>query len=138
MNAEQIGNTYSKLDYDGLNNPKSTKKFIFCVVFIGCITFSIYIIYNQIQFDNESKSDPNYKPKTILYFISISVISLIFSFLIAYVWSLISEAVATVNYTNAYNICKMYNFKENTQEFNQCLLNEQRFQQLRYSKKIEI
>ena len=29
MNSEQIGNTYSKLDYDGLNNPKSTKNLYF-------------------------------------------------------------------------------------------------------------
>jgi predicted PurR-regulated permease PerM len=123
----------NKLDNVNSRDTYTVRNITFVVLFICCITASIYIIYNNIQFDKQHKSYINYKPKTTIYYITLSIGLLIGSFIISAIFSYIVYFFISSSYKYAYNKCKMY-FKENSTEFTQCVLNEQNTQQILYNK----
>ena len=130
MSTEQIVNNLNII-----NSKKSHtfRNITFFLTFTCCIIGIIYIIYNNIEFDKQHKSYINYKPKTTIYYITLSIGLLIGSFIISAIFSYIVYFFISSSYKYAYNKCKMY-FKENSIEFTQCVLNEQNTRQILYNK----
>ena len=129
MSTEQTVNNLNDINY---KNIYTVRNITFVVLFICCIIASIYIIYSNIQFDKQHKSNINYKPKTTVYYITLSIGLLIGSFIISGIFSYIVYFFTLTNYKYVYNKCKTY-FKENSPEFTQCVLNEQNTQKILYN-----